>query len=254
MRSAGAMRAFRTRDGFTFIELLIAGTILVIVLALGGAFISQQTTLQRAVQSRNDVQDRVRVVMQVVTQDFSLAGNSVLSTPAGGLFAQNPGLCRNLSSPNVNRSCVEVETDSDRYSTVAIRYLSSQFPAGQECRDVVYEAEPGGNLLRSDVPCEADEDFVPFATNVEVFTVVLKCSDGATRLSEFTSPTGCPSGYPRSAVITFGSRSDIPVRGASTETLTYLNADEELQSVDCESGFVCFSQSQEILLPNLKDR
>ena len=247
-------KVMRGSQGFTLIELLIAGFILVVVLALGGAFISQQTTLQRAVQARNDVQDRVRVVLQVVTQDFSLAGNSVLSTPAGGLYVQNPGLCRNLATPNVDRSCVEVETDDDRYSTVSLRYLSSQFPAGQECRDVTYEAVPDGSLLRSDVVCEADPDPVPFATNVEVFHVALKCSDGTTRLSEFTSPTDCASGYPRSAVITFGSRSDIPVRGSSSESITYTNAAETQESVDCEDGFVCFSQTQEILLPNLKDR
>lgn len=252
--SKGPHAAVRDRRGITIIELLIAAFVLVIVLALGGAFISQQSTLQRAVQARNDVQDRVRVVLQVVTQDFSLAGNSVLSTQAGGLFAQNPGLCRNLATPNVDRSCVELTTEDDRFSTVSLRYLSSQFPAGQECRDVAYMVVPDGDLMRSDVPCETARNFVPFAANVDVFAVVLKCSDGDTRLSEFDAPNACTGGYPRSAVITFGSHSDIRVAGATGQTITYTNADDDEQRIDCDDGFVCFALTQEILLPNLKDR
>ena len=254
LRNYDAINSLRSSRGLTFVELLIAGLILVIVLGLGSAFISQQTRLQRSVQARNDVQDRVRVVLQVVTQDFSLAGNSVLSTPGGGLYAQNPGLCRNLATPNVDRSCVELETENDRHSTVSLRYMSSQFPAGQECRDVQYIAETDGNLLRSDVPCEADPEPFLFASNVEVFHVVLKCSDGLVRLSDFVLPDDCASGYPRSAVVTFGSRSDIPVAGASGQAITYGSADEDEQTVDCVNGFVCFAQSQEVLLPNLKDR
>jgi hypothetical protein len=254
-------RQLISRTGLTVIELLIAAFVLVTVLGLGGAFLAQQVTLQRAVQARNDVQDRVRVVLQVVAQDFSLAGNSVLSTPTGGIRLENPGLCRNVANPNEDRACVSLETrgsaiadetGGNRFSTVALRYLSSQFPAGQECRDVRYEAIEDGSLLRSDVPCEAAPQLIEFATNVEVFTVVLRCSDG-TPLPEYTTPVDCGGGYPRTAVITFASRSDIPVRGSSS-SLQYTSADGKLRELPCEQGFVCFLQSQEILLPNLKDR
>jgi type II secretory pathway pseudopilin PulG len=248
--------------GLTVIELLIAGFVLVVVLGLGGAFLAQQTTLQRSVQARNDVQDRVRVVLQVVAQDFSLVGNSVLSTPAGGLFVENPGLCRNVANPNENRACVSLDTwgsatadatEGNRFSRVTLRYLSSQFAAGEECRDITYEARENGALFRSDVTCEAEPQLIEFATNVEVFTVVLRCSDGITNLSEYSAPGDCGSGYPRTAVITFASRSDIPVRGSGGAALSYRSADGRIREVPCEQGFVCYLQSQEILLPNLKD-
>jgi type II secretory pathway component PulJ len=233
----------------SLIELLVAGFVVTIVLGLGAAFLSQQMALQRSVQARNDVQDRVRVVMQVVTQDLSLAGNSFLVSPDGSVLTERPGLCRNVSAPNVNLPCVTLlddELDAHR-SELSVRYLSSQFPAGQECRDVSYRVVEDV-LMRSDVACEADEDLVAFAPGVLAFEVRLICSDG-TVVALFDSVGDCGvSGFPRTAVVTFGAQSDIRVRSpASTLSL-------DGGTIDCEQGSVCFLLTHEVLLPNLKDQ
>jgi prepilin-type N-terminal cleavage/methylation domain-containing protein len=53
--------------GVTIVELLVAMTVLVIVLGIATFIFARHAQLQRNVQARSDVQDRVRMVAQLVT-------------------------------------------------------------------------------------------------------------------------------------------------------------------------------------------
>ena len=245
-------RSYKTRAGLTIVELLIAGLVLVIVLGLGGAFLAQQMTLQRAVQARSQVQDRVRVLMQVVTQDLSLAGNSMLVDADGAIVRGVAGLCRNVEAPNSAESCFRLGKDEPAgRSRIFTRYLSSQFPGGLECRDVSYYVN-GSDLVRSDVPCGDDEEPVAFGAATLVFDVLLVCG-GGTVLDVFGSVNDCGDGYPRSAIVTIASASDIHTRSEAS-SLAFTDVDGVRQPIDCEANTVCFVLSQEVLMPNLKDR
>lgn len=62
------------RKGFTLVEVLVAMAILVVVLALGVRYFASTGELARNTQARNELQDRVRMVMQLVTADLQMAG------------------------------------------------------------------------------------------------------------------------------------------------------------------------------------
>src|SRR5690606_32730907 len=166
--------------GITVIELLIAASIMMIVLGIAGAFLAQHTQLQRSTQNRSELQDRVRVGMQLIAQDLALTGNSAIVANDGRrLDVTWPGCFDGAAG------CVEL---SDAGTTLKVRYLSSQFTSGSECRDVTYRLT-GGVLQRSDVACAASESFIDLANNVIDFEVTVHCGNGDD-LNEFPSAQG----------------------------------------------------------------
>lgn len=62
------------QKGITLIEMLIVLAILSTVMGIIGAFFKQQTYLANRTQARNEVQDKTRTVMQLVSQDLQTAG------------------------------------------------------------------------------------------------------------------------------------------------------------------------------------
>lgn len=223
---------FGREAGFTVVELLISALIVVIVLAIAGAFLAQQTRMQRATQNRSELQDRVRVGMQLVTQDLALAGNSaVIATDGGKLDITWPGCFDGAAG------CVEVD---DAGSRLKLRYLSSQFATGNECRDVTYRLAAGGQFQRSDVACGGNDDFVELASDIRQFQVTIHCSN-ALDLNTFPSPQ-CPplSSYGRSATVDLVGQSRAPGDGMAGPA--------------CDAGFLCFALTQETLMPNMKDQ
>lgn len=62
------------RKGFTLVELLIAAAILVTVLAVALRYFVATAEAGRLTQAKSELQDRVRMVMQVVSGDLQLAG------------------------------------------------------------------------------------------------------------------------------------------------------------------------------------
>ena len=246
----GQPRQRSRQQGMTFIELLIAAAVFVVVLGLASVFFAQQVQLQRAVQSRNEVQDRTRVAMQLVTQDLSLAGNvwrlnaqglpEVPITAFGGCFAEG---------------CLTLDSGSPD-SALAMRYMSSQFEADEACREVHYRVTDSV-LLRADVTCGdgvADpDDFVALASDMLGFVVVFVCSEG-TRIDEFPS-LDCPevTSYPRSALVSVAASSTVR-SSASAATLDLVSTDPSSPRLEvCPNGRVCHVMNQEVLLPNLKD-
>lgn len=219
------------QDGITVVELLIAASIMVIVLAIAGVFLAQQSKLQRSTQNRSELQDRVRVGMQLIAQDLALVGNSaVVANDGRRLDIVWPG-CFDKAD-----GCVEV---SDSGETLKVRYLSSQFTSGNECRDVTYRLT-GDVLQRSDVACAASESYVDLANNIIDFEVTVHCSNGID-LIEFPSAQ-CPplTSYGRSATVELVGQSRAPGGG--------------MTAPGCATDYLCFAMAQETLMPNMKDQ
>jgi type II secretory pathway pseudopilin PulG len=218
--------------GFTMVELLIASTIMIVVLAIAGVFLAQQSQLQKATQNRSELQDRVRVGMQLVTQDLALAGNSaVMGLNGAKLDITWPGCFDGAAG------CVRV---SDAGATLEVRYLSSQFASGSECRDITYRLLGTGVFERSDVGCGATATYVPLADNMVDFTTTVHCSNG-TDLTAFPSGS-CPplSSYGRSVTVDLMGQSRSPGSGDT--------------AAGCATGYVCYAMTQETLMPNMKDQ
>ncbi len=218
--------------GFTIVELLIASTILVVVLGIAGVFFARQTQMQRSTQGRNELQDRVRVSMQLVTQDLALAGNSAVIDGAGSKTSTMWPACF-----DGGKGCLVV---ADGGTSVQVRYLSSQFPVADACRDVAYRLDASGALERSDVGCGEAAAYVPLAPNLVVFRVEVLCSNG-TQSDTFPTST-CPPGtsYGRSATVRVMGQSRTPLSGP---VLT-----------GCPADRLCFEMTQEVLFPNMKDQ
>jgi len=222
------------------------------VLGLASIYFGQQIELQRNVQARNEVQDRVRVAMQLVTQDLALAGNSLLVTATGAVNtpASFPG-CFDQVGGGV--SCVELGNVSTSHSTLRLRYVSSLFPAADACRDVGYRLA-NGTLQRSDVACGASENFVALAPNTLGFKVVMVCSNG-NRFAAFPV-AGCGGGvsYGRSALISVAGQSAGTTGGTSPQVSLVTPTAGSETTIDCPAGRICFGMTQEVLIPNLKDQ
>lgn len=222
----------RAEHGLTVVELLIAASIVVAVLAMAGVFLAQQTQMQRATQNRSELQDRVRVGMQLMSQDLALTGNSaVIALDGGRLDITWPGCFDGAAG------CLEV-ADSGR--SMKVRYLSSQFPSGDECRDVTYRLSNDGVLQRSDVGCGEAESFVDLADDIVTFEVTVHCSNG-NDLNEFPSAQ-CPTlnSYGRSVTVELVGQSRTPTSGPTAP--------------GCAPGHMCFAMTQETLMPNMKDQ
>lgn len=256
-----------SRGGLTIVELLIAAVVLITVLTLGGVLLSQQSQLQRAVQARNQAQDQARVVLQLVTQDLSLAGSSVvIDTTTGAIRAPRLGLCSDEGSIPVP-GCLQVIDDADGLvSELRVSYVSSQFADANACRVVRYRVTADRELQRSDVRCEdfvAGEvaSFTTLAPITRAFRVSIVCSSGAVvaafdrETCTLENPTG-ERAYGRAALVSFVGQSGINLRSASATTHDFVRADEnnarEVANVACGVGFYCAAQTQEVLLPNLK--
>lgn len=226
------VRTISDSSGFTVVELLIAATITVAILAMAAVFLSQQTQLQRTTQNRTELQDRIRTGLQLMSQDLALTGNSaVMATDGARLSVAWPGCFDGAAG------CLEV-TDSGR--AMRVRYLSSQFTSGNECRDVSYRLTGDGVLERSDVACGGTEEFVGLADRVISFEATVHCSSGDD-YNEFPN-AGCPpkSGYGRSITTTLIGQSRSPGTG--------------LSAPGCPTDFLCFEMTQETMMPNMKDQ
>lgn len=218
--------------GFTVVELLIASTILVVVLGIAGVFFARQTQMQRSTQGRNELQDRVRVSMQLVTQDLALAGNSAVIDGTGSKTSTLWPTCF-----DGGKGCLVV---ADAGTSLQVRYLSSQFPVADACRDVAYRLDAAGVLERSDVACGAAAAYLPLASNLVRFGVDVQCSNGTTSTT-FPVST-CPPGasYGRSATVRVMGQSRTPLSGPSI--------------TGCPTDRLCFEMTQEVQLPNMKDQ
>jgi prepilin-type N-terminal cleavage/methylation domain-containing protein len=231
----------KRQSGFTIIEMLVAGAVFAVVMGMVGMFFSSNTQLQRRTQARSELQDRVRTVMQLLTQDLQLVGAGQYIS--GSSVQKVSGW--NRCDVTV---CIDGTNDSTtNRDTVSGRYVTSLLAFADACRKFSYSFS-GTTLRRSDVKCNAagssDQDL---ADNILALDIKYECSTG----TGYDVASGCPrnSGqFLRSVKVTVVGQSDT-VYGQDTTPYPLANGG----SVNCSSNYLCFGMTQEVLLPNLKD-
>ncbi|WP_243029311.1 prepilin-type N-terminal cleavage/methylation domain-containing protein [Thermus altitudinis] len=228
------------QKGFTLVEALVALAILVVLLGLAVRYFTNNAELARETQARSELQDRVRMVMQVVSGDLQMAGASYWNRNA-----QNIGFT--LPSGHILEG-----TDGGHKDSLKISYVTSLRDLSQACRRVEY-AFQDDTLLRSDVnatpsngrDCQTPApSFQPLADGILALDIRYLCSNG---LSNDTPDCG-PDAYPRSAVVEVVGYSLSPMKSAGPQSITTVSG----ETVTCLAGRGCYALRQEVLLPNLK--
>lgn len=225
------------RHGFTLVELLVALALLVTALAVGLRYFVATAETGRLTQTKSELQDRVRMVMQVVSGDLQLAGAKYWTQGTQSVGFTLVGV---LSG-----------TDGGAKDTLTIRYVTSLRNLGSACRRVDYTFD-GDTLQRSDVnitPGSGAECLTgtpspqALADGILALDIQYLCSDGAPR----DTPDCGASAYPRSARLTVAGYSLTPVRagGGSLTTTSGL-------TLTCPRDRLCYAMTQEVLMPNLK--
>lgn len=242
------------RSGYTLVELLVSLGILSVILGILGAYFASQAQLSRRTQVRSDVQDRVRTVMQLVTQDLLMVGAShYINRDAAGVWEVTSA---NGFTPCTQSAPCIVAEDAGARDAVYVRYVTS-LRDGQRCREVRYKFV-GASLRRDDAECKTPPSETPLSTvpaeslaeDILAMDVRYYCSDapppsGMVR----NSPTECGTTYPRSARVTVIGRSGTTVSPPpDPETLATIQG----QAIQCPAGQICYLLEQEVQFPNLK--
>ena len=227
------------KRGFTLVEVLVAMAILVVVLAVGVRYFASTSELARNTQARSELQDRVRMVMQVVTADLQMAGarywnsgnqNQAFSLPLPPLSGSNMG-------PK---------------DTLTLYYVTSLRDLASACRRVDYGFE-GDTLRRSDVnatPSSGSDcttpppNSQPLAEGMLALDIQYQCSDGSRK----DTPDCGTDAPPRPALVTVSGCSLTSVANPTPASLTTVTG----KTLACPQGRACYALTQEVLMPNLK--
>ena len=219
------------RHAFTLIEMLVAMAILGVVMGLVAQYLVRQNELTRQAQAKSEVQDKVRTVMQLITQDLQLAGASQ--------YVSSSGATSNLlSCPGTG--CLSGNS-SDVKDSLDLSYVTSLRTAGEACRRVSYTFSGSGSPLPTPVE---------LASNILAVDIQYVCSNG-NKLNNYPDTSNCDPkyAYPRSARVSVVGRSDASYPSTTSSTYKTLTGE-----VTCPSGFVCYAMEQEVLLPNFKNQ
>jgi prepilin-type N-terminal cleavage/methylation domain-containing protein len=227
------------KRGFTLMEVLVAMVILVVVLAVGVRYFASTGEMARNTQARSELQDRVRMIMQVVTADLQMAGahywNSGSQNRAYG-----------LPLPPLSGS------NGGARDTLTLYYVTSLRAPASACRRVDYGFDRD-TLRRSDVnaiPSSGSECTTPdpspqpLAEGILALDIQYQCSDATVR----NTPDCGANAYPRSARVTVAGYSLSPVTNPGPASLTTVTG----QTLTCPRGRACYALTQEVLMPNLK--
>ncbi|AEB11449.1 PilW family protein [Marinithermus hydrothermalis] len=214
----------RRAHGLTLIELLVALAIFTVVLGVAVTFFAQHAQDTARVQEKNELQDRVRLVMQLITQDLSLAGSSRYVRDGAVRYDTRYWVPCAPDTP-----CLRGVNDPNGKDTFEVRYHTSLRPPGKECRVVGYNFD-GDTLRRADVPCSTTNTlpppasaYMPLADGIVALEIRYVCEDG----HEEDTPQGCAE-FVRAALVrvtgqsaqgryTFTLEERTPIRNLKTD-------------------------------------
>ena len=151
----GDPRSIRSRNrrgqaGFSLVELLVAATVLVVVLGIVAIYFGEQSRLARRTQARSDAQDRARLVMQLVTQDLSLAGAKTYIQSDGSLdLASSIATCPDYTAGGTTITPCFLLSNHGAQDSLSMMYVNSLRSSSQACRTVAYRFN-GNTLERID--------------------------------------------------------------------------------------------------------
>lgn len=220
------------------VELLVVMAIMITVMTLVARYLAEQRDLTVRTQARSEVQDRVRLVMQLVVQDLQLVGSQAYVNTSGAIIDLGSTLgCAN--------DCL-TSTNSGIQDSFGTKYVSKLW-AG--CRSVAYSFDSvNADLLRrSDVACGSNASPINLAKNVLALDIRYKCSDGTTQ----DESASCPGGSARTAQVMVIGKSPISVSSIPASSFTTPSSNSP--NVSCAATYICMALNQEILMPNLKD-
>lgn len=247
------------RHGFSLVELLLASAILVILGALVTRALVDQADLARRTQARSEVQDRVRMVMELAKQDLMMAGSSrYVSFSASSANSFIAGVTESISgwspcsSSNPCLSAAAGNSTSLRDS-FSVRYITSLRATSDACRKVEYSFN-SYTVQRSDVSCSVTTASPqPLADNILILNVRFECSDGSS--ADTGSPPCTGNRYARAAYITVVGFSLTPAPGNPPDSQTFnVQSGNSTLTETCPAGRICFGTSERVELPSLKDQ
>lgn len=229
-RDRRSLQRSSKRSGFTLLELLVAAAILAVLLSAVAMYFSRQIKLNRAAEAQAQVQDNVRMVMQLVTTDLLQAGSRAYVTTGAVSDVKLPSVVLQGGGSTVRDS-------------LDLSYVSSLRSSSDACRAVEY-GWSGTTLLRSDQTCPSDLSFPSpsysdLASHILVLDLKFQCSDGTV-----VADANCGSSFVRSVDVAVMGQSDNPVAGRQ-EAVTY-------GGTSCPQDYTCFLLKQRVLTPNLK--
>ncbi|GEM84062.1 PilW family protein [Meiothermus hypogaeus] len=231
------------RHGFTLVELLIAMGILAGILTLVAIYFGDQRDLTQRTQGRSEVQDRVRMVMQMVTQDLQMVGSRGFLDSSGNLITTVSSGCSGVSCITSTNTGVQDGFTVQYVTTLRVDSSGNPDPT-KACRTVSYGFS-GNTLQRSDVLCGSAASLVDLAPNILALDIQYQCSNNTT-----ADTASCPAGsYPRSARVTVIGQSAATVANIPASSYTTASGG----TVNCPPGRICLALTQEVLMPNLKN-
>lgn len=206
--------SMRDRRGFTVVELLITAAVMVVILAVLTSFFATQTQVSTSVQERNQVENKLKTVAELVMQDVQQAGSVAIyasGIPTYAVDELGPGCSR-----SERHGCVVTSGDGNvvttLYMTSLVRPVGGSWATGgaAACRRVDYDITDGV-FSRRDVPCSSSptgfEGF-DLASGITDVTVHFVCGIAADPVAgtpgdPFSDPSLCYAAgrYPREAVV-----------------------------------------------------
>jgi type II secretory pathway component PulJ len=247
----------RTRThGFTILELLLAGAMLGTLMTGLGMYFVSTTDLDRRSQAQADVQDKIRTGVQLLTQDLQTLGSSRYIKGSEVLNHADWAGC------DVSPKCLEGTTGTTAAAGVKStpdslqgRYITSLLPESEACRKFAYRVT-NTSLERSEQPCTSiSTNFAELADGILGFDIVYLCSD-----NEQVNTPACPTvTLGSTSVVRFVRSARFTLIGRSSQQIPNANTAEQYAlpsggQVSCPAKYSCFAMTQDVLMPNLKDR
>ncbi len=251
---------YMKHKGITLIEMVIGMAILSVILTIVGGVFRQQNVIVGRNQARDETQNKVRMLMQLVGQDLQLSGARTWSDVNGTGNAPNTVSLYEVDAPLGLRSGT---SSSGTYArdNLEVQYLTS-LRGSSQCRHITYYFS-NTTFYRKDLSdlqgtvCGSsgnggNSSGIALADNILAVDILLRCNDGT--FDNSSTPCDATGQYIRSAKVLVTAQSNDPVYGYQGPAYgrTFNTSTGVINTQACPVNRMCFSLEQEVPLPNLR--